>query len=625
MMKKTTLLSLFLLFCGLTTVRAQEQTAIDRTEWSLTCSSTQENGGIAAIKDGDQNTFWHSSWGEGSGESGLPQWFIVDLGEDKELSAFGYQKRTKGKDGATAYKLYVRTADDGNFIFGDIDLTKDANANADDITYVRNTLDGVCPPMKTGSLSSTTNSEQKVTFDTPVTGRYVMFVITANGMGDYTNCAEFNLYQANITDAEDALNASRIVGVSASQGLYEALKNALDTYKSDKTSANFAVLREAYTAFEAAEEKLQIADGKAYLLVNLAVKTGQKDVYLSAGSATANVETFTEYTGNTETSYPATAKFIARHIEGEKYAFVNGAYNTYLQYKGTRSTTYSTDYSVITVTKDTDYNEDGVFKLVTNRADIPKIEDAVMIVNKSVTPNVWDAYSADSYNCRGKDYSICFRLVEVADPRPSVNVTAPLTVEGKDYHLATYSNHFPTVVPAGIKAYVAADSGNGVVSLQKVADGDEKQAIPANTGVLLVSENGGETLAPAQMKPAAGEGHNDFTTNLFEPTGNTGVTVDAGVNAYILAKKTVNEATTVGFYKLSSTSRTIGAYRAYLVPSVSGNVSALRISFGDFATEIEGVEAAESAAAGTIYDLSGRRVHKAGKGIFIVNGKKVIR
>ncbi len=41
-------------------------------------------------------------------------------------------------------------------------------------------------------------------------------------------------------------------------------------------------------------------------------------------------------------------------------------------------------------------------------------------------------------------------------------------------------------------------------------------------------------------------------------------------------------------------------------------------------TAIESIEAATTTAEGTIYDLSGRRVQKAKKGIYIINGKKVM-
>lgn len=44
----------------------------------------------------------------------------------------------------------------------------------------------------------------------------------------------------------------------------------------------------------------------------------------------------------------------------------------------------------------------------------------------------------------------------------------------------------------------------------------------------------------------------------------------------------------------------------------------------DPTVNIDGIEA-ETNADGTIYDLSGRKVSKAGKGIYIINGKKVLR
>ena len=66
------------------------------------------------------------------------------------------------------------------------------------------------------------------------------------------------------------------------------------------------------------------------------------------------------------------------------------------------------------------------------------------------------------------------------------------------------------------------------------------------------------------------------------------------------------------------------ANKAYLPASAVAS-GARFISF-DFGTEtaIENIEGAEAENA-VVYDLSGRRVQKAQKGVFIVNGKVVIK
>ena len=62
------------------------------------------------------------------------------------------------------------------------------------------------------------------------------------------------------------------------------------------------------------------------------------------------------------------------------------------------------------------------------------------------------------------------------------------------------------------------------------------------------------------------------------------------------------------------------AFKAFLVAPT--NAQALRFNFGG-TTAIESVVNGINANA-AIYDLSGRRVEKATKGIYIVNGKKMI-
>ncbi|MBQ8051849.1 MAG: hypothetical protein IJ197_09820 [Bacteroidaceae bacterium] len=76
----------------------------------------------------------------------------------------------------------------------------------------------------------------------------------------------------------------------------------------------------------------------------------------------------------------------------------------------------------------------------------------------------------------------------------------------------------------------------------------------------------------------------------------------------------------VGFYKWTGT--TLKANRAYLPASaVSSEVKGLKLNLGD-ADAIHGVEAEQE--QGAIYNLAGQRVSKAVKGIYIINGRKVV-
>lgn len=69
----------------------------------------------------------------------------------------------------------------------------------------------------------------------------------------------------------------------------------------------------------------------------------------------------------------------------------------------------------------------------------------------------------------------------------------------------------------------------------------------------------------------------------------------------------------------------LGAFRVYLTANGASNASVLRnVINGENATAIDELKATEN-VNGVIYDLSGRRVEKAVKGIFVVNGKKVVK
>jgi hypothetical protein len=85
---------------------------------------------------------------------------------------------------------------------------------------------------------------------------------------------------------------------------------------------------------------------------------------------------------------------------------------------------------------------------------------------------------------------------------------------------------------------------------------------------------------------------------------------------YVLAKP--EGAEKAGFYKAEA--GTIKAGKAYL--ELESDVKAFFFA-GDDATGIANVE--KVVEDGAIYNLAGQRVNKAQKGIYIINGKKVLK
>lgn len=197
MKKITFLLSLvFAFFGGGITASAQVQLgeALDRSTWSVSASSwcydSGTIGNITDIKDGKTNTYWHSNWmanGTGIGGS-LPEYFIVDLGEVKEISGFGYVPRNGGNGQCTSYKVYVSETP-----FDDVTIPATDASHKD---AVKNKTGEV----KAGTMSwSGSYKQTDVAFDTNVMGRYILFVTLDSDGQDphkWASCAEFYVYEA---------------------------------------------------------------------------------------------------------------------------------------------------------------------------------------------------------------------------------------------------------------------------------------------------------------------------------------------------------------------------------------------------------------------------------------------
>lgn len=77
---------------------------------------------------------------------------------------------------------------------------------------------------------------------------------------------------------------------------------------------------------------------------------------------------------------------------------------------------------------------------------------------------------------------------------------------------------------------------------------------------------------------------------------------------------------------VDSNNNILGAFRVYLTANGENTLSEVRFVINNSdATAIDELEAENGNVKAEVYDLSGRRVEKAVKGIYVVNGKKVIK
>ena len=143
--------------------------------------------------------------------------------------------------------------------------------------------------------------------------------------------------------------------------------------------------------------------------------------------------------------------------------------------------------------------------------------------------------------------------------------------------------------------------------------------VPANTGVIV-----GLAAATAEAKtvsvPVCAGETDDVTANkLVAVVEKTTVQQTAdGMMNYVFGKKNGKEA----FYKVLSAGMEIPANNAYLsVPAAAGAKD--MIEFGGDTNSINAVEAADL-MKGDIFNLQGQKVNRAQKGVYIVNGKKIV-
>lgn len=374
----------------------------------------------------------------------------------------------------------------------------------------------------------------------------------------------------------DAATRAALVNVVAGTDA-AAIATALDAYKNDKTSIQMP------------------EDGKAYVITNIH-KTGGKRYMKYQADGTSMIAR------DDATVLPIEATYIC-HKVGDKYVFANNS-GTYLTWRGNATTDCTNNNLGFTTSYDADYN---TFTVAAN----PDVFGCLSFGAKRdgntgksyyIVTRTGSFEKAGFANCYDDSNSSAFTFEEVAYPN-TINFNDAQNINGVS-HIATFSAPFATIIPAGVKAYYVSAKGT-----EATMTAIDAQAIPANQGVILTSETG----AAATMVPAAGETAATITGNQLGHSAGVAKTLTAG-EGYILGNGTEGTA----FYPCKAGSLPIN--KAYLL---GNGESAIVMNFGNAVTGINTIAAPASAKA-PIFDLSGRRVVKATKGLYIQNGKKVI-
>lgn len=374
----------------------------------------------------------------------------------------------------------------------------------------------------------------------------------------------------------------------------------------------------ALNAFKTSTEDIQLPeDGKAYYIKVPYINGTANYLYSDGNNETSN------RVGNKADDQitDKNDKVFVCHIVNGKYMFATN-HGTYLSWadSGDGTKSYKTSAQTTTYVAQNDWTIEpatldkgaGTVSL-TNRADVfgyvqmkglGKNGTTTYYLNSRINDAFISQWSADKFYDanNGVNRSCYYQFEEVEYPN-TITFHDAQNINGVS-HIATFSAPFATIIPAGVKAYYV--SAKGAEATMTAIDA---QAIPANQGVILTSESGDA----ATMVPAASETAATITGNQLGHSAGAAKTLTAG-EGYILG----NGSEGTAFYPCKAGSLPIN--KAYLL---GNGENAIVMNFGNAVTGINTIAAPASAKA-PIFDLSGRRVVKATKGLYIQNGKKFI-
>lgn len=188
----------------------------------------------------------------------------------------------------------------------------------------------------------------------------------------------------------------------------------------------------------------------------------------------------------------------------------------------------------------------------------------------------------------------------------AVSVPATITCEGGVASFASTYALDLTNLPEGVEAYKATEAGSNKVSLEKV-----EVAVPEGTGLILKGTKDEIYAIPVAESASA------LADNLL-----VGVTDPAGAD--ITANSAYGLSKTDGKFHKIGADITIPAGKAYL-PASSLSANELELDFGE-SGDVTGINeiAAGKAFNGEFFNLAGQRVAQPTKGLYIVNGKKIV-
>ena len=233
-------------------------------------------------------------------------------------------------------------------------------------------------------------------------------------------------------------------------------------------------------------------------------------------------------------------------------------------------------------------------------------------------------------------------ILEKVDDTNYFGVKPSANMKGRDgkYYTTLYVD-FPFKIVGDVKAYtiegVNAQNAQGYYFAKVKKLAQQGDVVPAQTAVVL--ECNSTNPVDNQLLPQGDEtpqtSGNRLCGTYFGAAINGLEVKDGAGNAYnvthdnvrVFNINTADVRNPIGFYKLNSAVTSVPGNKAFLVlTSTEAQAKSFVLSFDDGETTgIETINVEKNAAEdGVYYDLQGRRVEHPTRGIYILNGKKVV-
>ena len=560
-------------------------------------------GPISNLVDGDKNTFFHSTWSVGNEDNAFAYLQIDLRGAYKDL-LLDYTKRynfTGNKGYPTQFHVFATNTPNDEASWKDCGYSNQLSYNYDhqesgrtilnlegDYQYIRLQVE------KTGDMGQ---SAGNLYFSL---SELLIYPIT-----DYN--AVYTEKDGLITDASQLSSNA----VEPTEGSLAALiDNDLTTYFSSTWSQNNATganhylqidLNDAYKQIALKYSKRQVNEdnGSPVTLHVYATNTPEdENSWTDFGTKTCNYYYYSGSTGLLPLNFGDTAY---RHIRlTVEETTGNSQLNGNLFFSWSELHAYTRAGKAETLSEATRSALNTAMQQAKAELDAEYATSATYKALKS------------AYNAAKNEVGEEPRLVDFA----------------KSFYLTAYSDQ-PMVVPTGVKAAVVTANGEGIRNDYRYNSGD---VIPAGTGVLLKGGKGNSFyLSASESTEMAPE------DNLLHGTLTDEMTNVAGADKYYKLSYDRATGTEIGFYWGAENG---GAFmnkggKAFL--AIPASLQAAQLTgFSLFNLDnnqtVTGIEHATAMPAATlrVYDLNGRRINvnhvdELPQGIYVINGKKVIR